>query len=83
MFILKFLLILFLIFFLLGRVGWFILKTLVKGVPGSRSYQDRQQRSYKSQGDIQIDYIPEQEIKKRKQSKSPGGDYVDYEEVKD
>jgi hypothetical protein len=82
MFILKFIFILLLVFFLLGRVGWFILKTLIRGVPGSRSYTERQQRQQQRSGDIHIDYIPESEIKRRRKAKEQGGDYVDFEELK-
>ena len=55
-----------------------------------RQYQQRQQQQYRSRTttnarheEIRVDYIPEDEVKKRKSSSGKkGGEYVDYEEVK-
>jgi hypothetical protein len=82
MIVIKFLLILLLVFFLLGRVGWFILKVLArKAATGQGQHSSNTQRS-RYDGDIRIDYIPEQEQQKRRKRTSKGGDYTEYEEVK-
>lgn len=57
-----------------------------------RQYQQRQQQQQQyargnttnaRYGEVKVDYIPEDEIKKRKStSQSKDGEYVDYEEVK-
>lgn len=77
---LKFLLILLLVFFLLGRIGWWIIRLILKGAV--QRAQQTQHRNQGNDGDIKIDYIPEQELKKRRNKGDKGGEYVDYEEVK-
>lgn len=81
MIVFKFLLILLLVFFLLGRVGWFLLKVLMRKAASQGQYH-HSQRSDRYEGDIRIDYIPEQEQEKRRTRTSKKDDYTDYEEVK-
>ncbi|MEM6844820.1 MAG: DUF4834 family protein [Bacteroidota bacterium] len=45
--------------------------------------QQKQGRSRQPNGDVNIDYIPEDQKKKQRSSQDfKGGDYVDYEEIK-
>ena len=80
---LKFLLILFVAFYLFIKIGGFIIRVLF----GSLS-QDNRARNYQQQapnqqqkrrGDLNIDYVPEKDSKSSKDFK--GGEYVDYEEL--
>jgi hypothetical protein len=76
---LKFLLIIFLFFFILFRLGGFLLKML-----GGPSRQDRAKgrkgRKYTPPGgNVSVDYEPKNEKKKKD---FEGGEYVDYEDVK-
>ena len=87
---LKFLLILILFFYVFYKVGGFIMKALYFG--SGRQFQQRQQyqkqnnrgnTTYARNGEVKVEYISEDEIKKRKSSTTnKGGEYVDYEEVK-
>ncbi len=87
---LKFLLILILFFYVFYKVGGFIMKALYFG--SGRQFQQRQQyqqqyqrgkTTYARNGEVKVDYVPDEEIKKRKSSNTNrGGEYVDYEEVK-
>lgn len=88
---LKFLLILILFFYVFYKVGGFIMRALYFG--SGRQFQQRQQQYQQSQqrsratyarnGEVKVDYVPDEEIKKRKSSNSTrGGEYVDYEEIK-
>jgi hypothetical protein len=84
---LKFLIITFLVIFVLIRVGGFIYKTLfwmLGARAGNRNmYRHNGQRPQqrRTAGDINIDYIPENDTK-QKRAGFNGGEYVDYEEVK-
>lgn len=88
---LKFLLILILFFYVFYKVGGFIMRALYFG--SGRQFQQRQQQyqkpnsrgntTYARNGEVKVEYISEDEIKKRKSSSTnKGGEYVDYEEVK-
>ncbi len=83
---LKFLLILILFFYVFYKVGGFIMRALYFGA--GKQYQQRQPFNRGNTTDvrheeIKVDYIPEDEVKKRKSSATTkGGEYVDYEEVK-
>jgi hypothetical protein len=82
----KLILILFIFFYVFYKVGGFIMRALYFG--SGRQYQQRQQYSQRTTSnarheEIKVDYIPEDEVKKRKSSSGKkGGEYVDYEEVK-
>lgn len=88
---LKFLLILILFFYVFYKVGGFIMKALYFG--SGRQFQQRQQyqrqygrertTTYAKNGEVKVDFVSEEEMKKRKSSRTNrGGEYVDYEEVK-
>ncbi len=77
---LKFLLIVILIFYVLYRIGGFFFRMLI--INAQQRTQQNQNTSYQSRGkdgNIHIDYVPKQTKSK---SDFKGGDYVDYEEVK-
>ena len=87
---LKFLIISFLVFFLIYKLLGFFFRMLIRG---SASQYQQQQHQYKnsnqnrkpSDGNVNIDYIPEDRSKKVKSKADPnyqGGEYIDYEEVK-
>ncbi len=83
---LKFLLIIFFVFYIFIKIGGFIMKTLFSGFAnGQQNNQRTQQNQYRSSrtkdGSVNIDYIPKDKSKSDKKN-FPGGDYVDYEEVK-
>lgn len=75
-----------LVIFVLIKIGSFFFRTMV-WMLGARNGQRQpstrsgKQSAGKKEGDIEIDYIPEQEQKKR-QKGFRGGEYVDYEELK-
>jgi len=74
----KLLLIFFIIFYLLFKVGGFFIRTLLGGNTQSafsgRGDQHKQQRP--RNGNVNVDYSP------KKDGEIKGGEYVDYEEVK-
>ena len=89
---LKFLIVSFLIIMFLRLVAPFLLRWLVKfifkktirnagfGAP-QHPFGDSQNHQYKKpNGNVRVDYIPEEHQKQRKDFE--GGQYVDYEEVK-
>lgn len=83
----KFLLIIILIFYALYKVGGFMFRMLFQGVQQRQQSQSRQGRDYQEahtrkapNSNLNIDHIPGKEAKKGK-SDFGGGDYVDYEEV--
>lgn len=79
---LKLIAILVLIYFFFRSVGY-VVRLLLGGGMAARNrnpYTGHQQRRNTREGDIHIDNAPKQE-KKRKEFR--GGDYVDYEEVKE
>jgi hypothetical protein len=86
--ILKFFLITILVIFVLVKIGSFIFKTMFwmlgarAGNRNAPTYKQNQQRqTYRSAGDIEIEYVPGKEPKDNK-SDFKGGEYVDFEEVK-
>ncbi|MGB3585584.1 MAG: DUF4834 family protein [Tunicatimonas sp.] len=44
--------------------------------------QQQQNRYHQSKGDVNIDYVPEDQDKKNPSEGFKGGEYVDYEDVK-
>jgi hypothetical protein len=80
--VLKFLLVLFLIYFLVFRFFGFILKPFL-GMIFSQAKQrhtgDTYTHSSQKEGEIRIDQIPSSNKKSSKNF--PGGEYVDYEEM--
>ena len=76
---LKFLLIIFLFFFILFRFGGFLLKML--GGPSRQNQtKGRAGRRYTPPGgNVSVDYEPKKEKKKKD---FEGGEYVDYEDLK-
>ncbi len=84
--LLKFILITLIIIFIIVKIGGMIFRTMF-WMLGARAGQrnpsraSQQQRPSKGFGDIEIEYIPENNGKKRK-ADFKGGEYIDYEEVK-
>ena len=77
----KFLLIIFVFFFVLTKIGGFVMRTLF-GNAVQRAQQQQQRSTRKpTDGNVHIDYAPKQDQKTPKDFK--GGDYVDFEEVKE
>jgi len=75
----KVLLLIFVFFFVLFRIGGFFLR-LIFGRMQTRQNQNFNRSSHQkpADGNVHIDHIP-----KEKESKNyKGGDYIDYEEVK-
>lgn len=68
------------------RLGGFIVKVLFSGSASQerQSFNTNQQRSQHrkpADGNVNIDYIPDQKKNKKGSGQIKGGDYVDYEEV--
>ena len=77
----KFLLIAFLFFFVLFKVGGFFLRLLLGGFSTDRNHQTSTHSTRKPKdGNVHIDHIPNDN--KKKSGDFKGGEYVDYEEVK-
>ena len=71
---------------LFGLVFYYLLKTIgsfVFRILGGQTQQNhyRQATHQKREGEINIDYVPENE-KRRRRSGSKDGEYIDYEEIK-
>ncbi len=84
---LKFLLILFLVGYVLFKVGGIIFRMFLGGLGAKGSYQNaqannrqQQQRKTTAEG-ISIEYAPEDKNQKSA-ANFKGGEYVDYEELK-
>jgi hypothetical protein len=80
----KFLIIMALIFYIMPKlIKWalkgFILNQVNKAQQDMRHSQKAYQTQNKREGQIDVDYIPN---KNGKKSGNSGGEYVDYEEVK-
>lgn len=82
----KFLLILFLVFYLLWKVGGFLfrnilVKSFIKHQQGNFQ-QSQQQKQYRKppNSNVNVEFIPPENKVKGKTFK--GGEYVDYEEIK-
>ncbi|MFC0185854.1 protein of unknown function [Pseudarcicella hirudinis] len=85
--IIKFLGIVFLVFFLFPR----LIKWLVKGFVVSQMNKSQQQfyeqqrnaqSSQKREGQIDVDYVPPRNKNPKSTDDFRGGEYIDYEEVK-
>jgi len=80
----KFLLITIAFFYILSKIGGFVFRRLFGAATQQAQQQQQQQRAQTkkpSDGNVHIDYAPK---KGEKSSKNfDGGDYVDFEEVKD
>ncbi len=85
--VLKFVVILLGVGWLLGQLLRYFLRSklakFVQQVNEAAKEQQRHQQHYKKpNGEVRVDHIPE-EFKRKSSDKSKGGDYIDYEEVKD
>ena len=83
----KFLIILLGVGWLLGQLLRYFLRSklaqFARQVNEAAMEQQRaQQRSAQPKGSVNVDYIPKEELEKRKKD-IQGGEYVDYEEVKE
>ncbi len=82
----KFLLIFLGVGWLLGQLIRYFLRSklaqFAKKVNEAAMEQQRAQTRAQSKRDINVDYIPKDELEKRKRD-IQGGEYVDYEEVKE
>ncbi|MEL6537747.1 MAG: DUF4834 family protein [Bacteroidota bacterium] len=83
--IIRFLLILFLVYLVFNRVFKFLMGV---GTSPQQSQQrppqnpfQRTQERQPNDGNVRIDFIPEKKKKKRSGSPSKGGEYIDFEEV--
>jgi hypothetical protein len=87
--LLKFLLITFLVIFVVIRLGGFVFRALfwmLGARAGGRNIHSQPHPGQRPQprtstGEINIDYVPDQNTKNKKAG-FYGGEYVDYEEVK-
>lgn len=73
-------------FVLFGLIFYYIVKTIggfVYRILGGQARQKQQQqaKAHKREGEINIEYIPNDQ-KGRGSTGRKGGDYIDYEEVK-
>lgn len=83
----KFLVILLGVGWLLGQLIRYFLRSklakFAKQVNEAAMEQQRaQQRAYRPKDAVNVDFIPKEELEKRKKN-IEGGEYVDYEEVKE
>lgn len=83
----KFLIIILGVGWLLGQLIRYFLRSklaqFARQVNEAAMEQQRaQQRSSRPKDSVNVDYIPKEELKKRKKD-IEGGEYVDYEEVKE
>jgi hypothetical protein len=74
----KFLIISVLIFYVVFRLGGFLLRFFLLPL-FKASGETAQGRQTKKKGDINIDFIPEDRASKKN---SQNGEYIDYEEIK-
>ena len=82
----KFLLLFFLVVYIISKVGGFILRTLFSGFAGqqrqaNQSQGQRGQQLKTSDGNVNIDYNPKNQVQSKDVGSFKGGDYVKYEEV--
>lgn len=78
--LLKFVLFGLVIYYVLRTVGSFVFRLLGGQSPQQQQrYRQAQQQGHKKEGEINVEYMPENQ-KKRRGTKD--GDYIDYEEVK-
>ncbi len=84
----KFLLLLFLFIYVIAKVGGFIIRTLFSGFSGQarqqtyRSHDQRTQQRQPMDGNVNIDYNPQEKNRSKHGGNFKGGDYVNYEEIK-
>ena len=81
MILLKFLLFIFIFFFIIKKVGGFVLRVLFGAAAQQAQQQHRAQTRKPTDGNVHIDNAPKKGEKSTKDFK--GGDYVDFEEVKE
>lgn len=84
---LKFLVISFLLFFIVYKILGFFFKLLIRNNISNHQQQQHQYRNghynkKPSDGNVTIDYVPDEGKKSQKQPDHKAGDYIDYEEVK-
>ena len=75
---LKILIIFFTVFYLIYKVGGFLLRGFFVSSPSHQAPHQKKSRKVPN-SDLNIDYIPKN--KKKSKKDYPGGEYVDYEEV--
>jgi hypothetical protein len=85
--LIKFLVIILGVGWLLGQlIRYFLRSKLAKFAQAvndvAREQQREQQRKTRPEAGVNVDFVPE-ELLKKKQKDIQGGEYVDYEEVKD
>lgn len=85
--LLKFVVILLGVGWLLGQLIRYFLRTKLAKFArqvheASMEQQRTQQQASKSKNSVNVDFIPREELEKRKKD-IQGGEYVDYEEVKE
>ena len=67
------------IYYLIRTIGGFVFRIL----GGSASnHQQRQTDQHRQEGDVNIDYIPDDQNSGSGRTSARDGDYIDYEEVK-
>lgn len=81
----KFLILIFIFFFVIIKVGGFIIKLLFSGFGGhQKNAFDKEKNSQQKKpvdGNVSIEYAPDTDNRKNINKKFKGGDYVDYEEM--
>ena len=77
--LLKFILIGLVIYYIVRTIGGFVHRIL-GGTTANQ--QQRQANPHQREGEINIDYIPDDQKRRSTKRTSGDGDYIDYEEVK-
>ncbi len=89
----KFIIITIIVVYLIRKVGGYFLRLFLgkqmeafqqqqKQQFSQFQQQQRQQQNHR-EGEIHVDYVPKQKTTTKKSSDFNGGEYIDYEEVKD
>jgi len=85
--LLKIILIIVLVLYIIGQVGRFLLKRILKNlidkeIKRQETYYEESERRNRKEGDIHVDHIPEKEKHQRKKNNGfRDGDYIDFEEM--
>lgn len=81
--LLKFFLVIFLIGYLINKFSSFLFRRVLKTFGITPPEREKRKKRRKRKKGVQIDFMPEEEQRNRRQSQNyTGGDYVDFEEVK-
>lgn len=79
----KFVFVTILIFWLLGKIAKYVLKSFfAKQLQKMANQQQAQQQPKYPEGSIHVDSIPDNTTKHKYKSNNKGDDYIDYEVVK-